>query len=47
MQSRMLIHYYLIHFIPKELKAITGMEIKVHIFYYMLTERMNFSCNNS
>lgn len=32
MQSRMLIHYYLIDLIHKELKAITGMEIKVYTF---------------
>lgn len=28
----MLVHYYLIHLIPKELKAISGMEMKVPIF---------------
>lgn len=31
MQNGMLIHYSLIHLIPNELKAITDMEIKVHI----------------
>lgn len=32
MRSRMLIYYYLINLIPKELKAITGVEIQVYIF---------------
>jgi len=31
MQNGMLIQYHSIHLIPNELKAITDMEIKVHI----------------